>query len=59
MIDKIIFKAYFNLKRKGETIEVVEAIKGYIKSAEIIVVPTTNYAKLKAINEVLESFGLR
>ena len=58
MLDEIIFKAYTSGDRKGDSAEEVEAVREYTRSAEKIVVPTKNDEKIKAINEVLESFGL-
>jgi len=58
-LDEIIFKAYTDKSRRGDTLEEVEAIREYIKSAEVLVVPTRNEEKLKAINDVLNDFGLK
>jgi len=56
-IDEVIRNAYRE-RRRGDKPEEVEAIREYIRSAEVIVVPTTSKEKVKAINSVLKEFGI-
>jgi hypothetical protein len=56
-IDEVVRNAYGE-RRRGDKPEEVEAIREYIRSAEVIVVPTTSKEKVKAINSVLKEFGI-
>lgn len=61
-MEKLIKKAYVESaegRRQGDKIKEVKEIQKYILNAKNIVVPNKTKEKVKAINEVLEKFGIQ